>query len=59
MTRTTVRVACHVCDGAGEVVDERGVRVVCGGCMGHGFKDESPDGPVCHVADAPQPKEGT
>ena len=53
MTHSTVRVACHVCDGAGEVVDERGLWVVCGECMGHGFKFENPDGPMCATEDAP------
>lgn len=49
MTRTTVRKPCHVCEGTGEVLDERGIAIVCGACLGQCFKDENPDGPVCDV----------
>ena len=41
----SIRVACTVCEGSGEVVDERGIWVVCGGCMGHGYLDENPPAP--------------
>jgi DnaJ-class molecular chaperone len=50
-SRTTIRVSCPVCDGLGETVDDRGIFVVCHGCLGHGYHDETPE----PVAPAPEP----
>ena len=49
--RTTMRVACPTCDGAGEITDDEtytGLRL-CGMCMGLGFKDVDATAPVCDV----------
>lgn len=46
-----IRVPCTVCDALCEIVDERGMTVVCHGCMGHGWKLEEPAGPACELVD--------
>ena len=51
MTRTTIRVACHLCSTAGLLPDDEvpsGYRV-CSECMGAGWVDENPIGPSCDV----------
>jgi hypothetical protein len=49
MSRSTIRVACHQCDAAGTVEDDRGIGVVCPGCLGMGFLHENAPGPACDV----------
>lgn len=44
-----IRVGCPVCDGKGEIEDERGVVVVCHGCVGQGYHYENPHAPACDV----------
>lgn len=51
MTRTTLRVPCHVCECAGQLPDDElpsGFRV-CSECMGAGWYDENPAGATCDV----------
>lgn len=44
-----MRVACPVCDGKGEIPDDRDVVVVCHGCLGKGYHFENAPAPVCDV----------
>ena len=53
-----IRVPCAVCDALCELVDERGVTVVCYGCLGMGWKFEDAAGPVCAMVDLDQLREG-
>lgn len=46
----TIRVACPVCDGSGEILShELGRSVVCWGCLGAGFYHEDAPAPACDV----------
>ena len=38
----SIRVPCHQCETRGEVEDERGLMVVCPGCLGQCWLDETP-----------------
>lgn len=44
MTRTTIRLPCPMCASHGEIVNEEMPTgwSVCPECMGHGWKDETP-----------------
>lgn len=44
-----IRIACPVCDGRGELRDDREVMVVCHGCLGKGYHFENAPSPACDV----------
>ena len=45
----SIRVPCVDCDGSGEKIDDRGLPVVCDGCLGMTYHDQNPDGPACDI----------
>lgn len=46
---TLIRIACPVCDGRCEIVDDRGITVVCHGCLGKGYHWENAPSPACDI----------
>lgn len=58
MTIHSVRVPCTTCDALCELVDERGITVVCHSCLGMGYKFEEPGGAVCEITDIDALREG-